>query len=40
MEALERELWQKVAEQVATASNLMPTFPELNHSFFDTEGKT
>lgn len=39
MEELERELWQKVAEQVATASNLMPTFPELNHSFFDTEGK-
>lgn len=39
IEELERELWQKVAEQVATASNLMPTFPELNHSFFNTEGK-
>lgn len=40
VEELERELWQKVAEQVATASNLMPTFPELNHVFFDPKGES
>lgn len=35
IEELERELWEKVAKQVGTASNLMPTFPELNHVLFD-----
>ena len=38
IEELERELWGKVAKQVATASNLIPTFPELNHVFFDRKG--
>lgn len=32
---LERELWEKVAKQVGAASNLIATFPELNHVLFD-----